>query len=400
MRVVIVGAGQAGAWVAQRLRANDPDCTITLVGEEPWAPYERPPLSKASTTAGDSAPRYILSLEQAAKLDVRLLLGTTVIQIDRARKHVVTREHGELGYDKLVLATGGSARRLPVPGHDLPGVCYLRTWDDATQLRERLKRARSLLVVGGGWIGLEVAATARMLGCNVVVVESSERLCARTVPPWISGYLARQHELRGVTVKLSCQVSSIETHIEGRLVVHTSDGALEADLVAVGVGLQPNIDLAAGCSLEVANGIRVDAFGVTSDPDIYACGDVANQPLVASGERIRFESYANATNHAMTVADHLSGRSIDGKDVPWFWSDQFDIQLQVLGLPSSDGEWVTRGDEGQAKFCLFQVQAGRLQSVISVNMAKELKIAKRWMKADFCPPAHVLRDLTVRLEKV
>ncbi|WP_036595251.1 NAD(P)/FAD-dependent oxidoreductase [Ottowia thiooxydans] len=400
MRVVIVGAGQAGAWVVQRLRANDPDCVITLVGEEPWAPYERPPLSKASFVTDDSAPRFILSVEQAAKLNVSLLLGTTVVQIDRARKCAVTRGHGELAYDKLVLATGGSARRLQVPGHDLPGVCYLRTWEDATQLRGRLNRARTLLVVGGGWIGLEVAASARMLGCNVVLVESSERLCARTVPPWVSGYLARQHELRGVTVKLSCEVSKIELSTEGGLVAHTSDGALDADLIAVGVGLQPNIGLAAACGLEVANGILVDAFGGTSDPDIYACGDVANQPLATSGERIRIESYANAINHAVTVADHLSGRPQDGKDVPWFWSDQFDFQLQVLGYPSGDGEWVTRGDEGQGKFCLFQIQGGVLQSVISVNMARELKLAKRWMKAGVCPPAHVLRDLTVRLDKV
>jgi 3-phenylpropionate/trans-cinnamate dioxygenase ferredoxin reductase subunit len=400
MKVVIVGAGQAGAWVAQRLRANDPDCTITLVGEEPWAPYERPPLSKAAIADGGGAPRFILSEDQAAKLGVRLLLGTKVVAIDRARKHVLTREHGALPYDKLVIATGGSARRLRVPGHDLPGVCYLRTWDDSAQLRERLTQARSLLVVGGGWIGLEVAATARKLGCDVVVVESGERLCARAVTPQVSGYLARQHQLRGVTVKLSCQVDRIERSATGALVAHTNTGIEEADLVAVGVGLEPNVDLAVACGLEVANGIVVDAFGLTSDPDIYACGDVANQPLRSSGERIRFESYANATNHAVAVADHLAGRSVQGGDIPWFWSDQFDFQLQVLGHPSTDGEWVTRGTEGEGKFCLFQIREGRLQSVISVNMAKELKIAKRWMKTDVCPPAHVLSDLAVRLEKV
>jgi len=400
MKVVIVGAGQAGAWVAQRLRANDPECSITLLGEEPWAPYERPPLSKASGSADTGTPRFILSVDQAAKLRVRLMLGTKVVEIDRARKRVLTREHGELPYDKLVLATGGSARRLRVPGHDLSGICYLRTWDDAAQLRERLKQARSLLVVGGGWIGLEVAATAHSLGCSVVVVEAGERLCARTVTPWVSGYLARQHAVRGVVVKLACQLDRIEAGSEGRLVAHTSEGLIEADLVAVGVGLEPNVDLAVACGLDVANGIVVNAFGVTSDPDILACGDVANQPLSASGERIRFESYANATNHAVAVADHLSGRTVAGTDIPWFWSDQFDFQLQVLGHPSSDGEWVTRGDEGDGKFCLFQIRDGRLISVVAVNMAKELKIAKRWMKAEVCPPAHLLSDLNVRLDKL
>lgn len=400
MNVIIIGAGQAGAWVARRLRDKDPECAITLIGEEPWAPYERPPLSKESIAGADEVPRFILSEEQAAALGVDLLLGTKVTSIDRARKQVLTCERGALPYDKLVIATGGSARRLSVPGGNLPGICYLRTWDDALRLRKRLKQARSLLVVGGGWIGLEVAATARKLGRSVVLVESGPRLCGRTVTPRLSDFLARQHALRGVEVKLSCELDGIELNDTGRFMVHTSAGTDEVDLIAVGIGLQPNVELAVACGLEVSNGIVVDACGVTSDPDIYATGDVANQPVPGAGTRIRLESYANATNHAVAVADRIAGEPDQGLDVPWFWSDQFDFQLQVLGHPSNDGQWVTRGDEAQDKFCLFQVHEGRLQSAISVNMARELKIAKRWMKAKVCPPSHMLGDLAVKLEKL
>ena len=402
MNVLIIGAGQAGGGVARRLREKNSDCSITLVGDEPWAPYERPPLSKGAITDADIAngPRFILSQEQANSLGVRLLLGTRVTGIDRAAKVVRTGDGGRFPYDKLVLATGGSARRLTVPGGDLPGVCYLRTWDDAVRLRERMKLARSMLVVGGGWIGLELAATARKLGCGVTLVESGPRLCARTVPARVSDFLGRQHASGGVELKLGCDLHGIDASSDGRLMVRTSQGSEEVDVVAVGIGLQPNVHLAVDCGLEVSNGIVVDAQGRTSDPDIYATGDVANQPLQDAGARIRLESYANATNHAVAVADHILGEPGAGLDIPWFWSDQFDFQLQVLGHPSNDGEWIRRGGDAQTKFCLFQICDGSLQSVISVNMARELKLAKRWMRAKVCPPPQVLGDITVKLEKL
>lgn len=403
MNVVIIGAGQAGAWVARRLRDKDKACSITLVGEESWAPYERPPLSKAAITDADVAqgPRFILSGEQAKSLGLRLLLGTRVTAVDRGGKVVRTRDGRSFPYDKLVIATGGAARRLTVPGADLPGVCYLRTWDDAVQLRRRMKKARSMLVVGGGWIGLELAATARKLGCGVTLVESGPRLCARTVPTRVSDFLGQQHALGGVDVRLGCELHAIEAGSTGRLLAHTSQGSEEVDLVAVGIGLQPNVDLAVDCGLEVSNGIVVDAHGRTSDLDIYATGDVANQPLQGAGARIRLESYANATNHAVAVADHILGAPGEGLDIPWFWSDQFDFQLQVLGHPTNDGAWIRRGaEDAHTKFCLFQIREGSLQSVIAVNMARELKLAKRWMRARSCPPPDVLGDLAVRLDRL
>lgn len=400
MNVVIVGAGQAGAWVAQRLRERDGQCGIVLLGDEPWAPYERPPLSKGSIKADDPAPPFILSQERAEALGIRLITGARATGIDRRRKCVETAGHGAFHYDKLVLATGGRARRLQVPGHDLPAVRYLRTWEDALHVREALRVARSVLVIGGGWIGLEVAATARALGCAVTVVEAGPRLCARSVTPRVSEFLARQHAAQGVTVRLSCRLERMEAGANAGVIVHTSAGAEAADLVLVGVGLEPNTELAAACGLDIANGIVVDASGATSDPDIYATGDVANQPLDGTGARIRFESYANATHHALGVADRIAGQPGPDPDIPWFWSDQFDTQLQVLGLPTEDGEWVARGAEADGKFCLFQIRQGRLQAAVAANMGKEIKLAKRWMKAGRLPDPQLLGDLSVRLDKL
>lgn len=400
MNVVIVGAGQAGAWVAQRLREQDGQCGIVLLGDEPWAPYERPPLSKGAIKGDNPVPPFILTQERAEALGIRLITGARATGIERHGKRVETAGHGVFHYDKLVLATGGRARRLQVPGHDLPEVRYLRTWEDALHLRDAMRVARSVLVVGGGWIGLEAAATARTLGCAVTVVEAGPRLCARSVTPHVSAFLARQHVARGVAIQLSCQLDGIEAHGAGGVVAHTSTGAVTVDLVIVGVGLEPNTELAAGCGLDIANGIVVDRSGVTSDPDIYATGDVANQPLDGTGARIRFESYANATHHALCVADHITGQPSPGQDIPWFWSDQFDFQLQVLGLPSEDGAWVTRGDEAGGKFCLFQIREDRLHAAVAINMAREIKLAKRWMKAGRLPPPQLLGDLSVRLDKL
>ena len=404
MKVVIVGAGQAGAWVARRLRGENPDLSITLIGEEAWAPYERPPLSKASITGGDAAPSYILSTEQAEELNIDLRLGTAATAIDRTGKILQLGNGKSLAYDKLVLATGGRARQLQVPGSDLPGIYYLRTWDDALRLRERLRPGKSIMVVGGGWIGLELASTARKTGCEVTLLESADCLCGRSVTPQISAFLAQQHQQHGVSVQFNARLDKIEAVSDGRLSVYTASGRTDVDIIAVGIGLQPETALAQDAGLDIANGIVVDRFGLTSDPDIYATGDVANQPFQAHASapetRMRFESYANATNHAVGVADHICGDVEKIAEIPWFWSDQYDFQLQVLGTPRPDGQWILRGQMQDNKFCLFQMVGQTVQAVIAVNMAKELKIAKRWMKSGCYPAPELLSNLSVRLEKI
>lgn len=310
-----------------------------------------------------------------------------------------------VAYDRLVLATGGRARKPDIPGSSLDGVYTLRCLDDAARLRGVLQPGRRLLVVGGGWIGLEVAATARRLGLQVSLIESGSRLCARSVPASVSGYLLGLHRRQGVEVHLGGAVTAIErAHGDGPLRVHTHVGLHETDAVVFGIGLEPDTALARACGLQVDNGIVVDACGQTSDPAIYAVGDVANQPCAWLGAppdtRLRMESWANAQNQGIALGAALAGKAMPQQDIPWFWSDQYDVNLQVLGVPSEAGVHVLRGSVDDGKFCLFQLMDDRLHAVVAVNMAKELKLAKRWLKQGRCPGHVELQNPAVRLDRL
>lgn len=408
MKTVIIGAGQAGAWAARTLRQEDPHADIVLLGQEPHAPYERPPLSKSVMAGTDVAPPCLMSAAQAGEMNIDLRLGVTALAIDRTLRLVRLADEagcpaGTVAYDQLVLATGGRARKPAIPGVGLPGVHTLRSIDDAMRLRQYLRPGRTLLVLGGGWIGLEVAATARRLGLDVVLIEGGSRLCARSVPATISSFLLDLHRREGVDVRLNGSVSAIERAAGQTLLrVHTDQGILHADAVVLGVGLEPNVELARSCGLLVADGVVVDAAGRTSDPRIYAVGDVANQPCLWPGgtglERIRLESWANAQNHGVAVGRALAGREPTLQDLPWFWSDQYGVNLQVMGIHGDMGTEVLRGSVQDSKFCLFRLVEGRVQSAVAVNMPKELKLAKRWAKQGRSPTAEQLSDLGLRLE--
>ncbi|MCD0502581.1 NAD(P)/FAD-dependent oxidoreductase [Bordetella petrii] len=403
MKTVIVGAGQAGAWVARTLRQHAPEAQIVLVGQEPHPPYERPPLSKGVMSGAQSEPPCLLPVQQAGELGIRLELGTRAVAIDRARRQVLLEQGPPLAYDTLVLATGGAARQPNIPGGSLPGVHTLRSLDDAVRLRGALQPGRRLLVVGGGWIGLEVAATARLLGLQVCLIEGGSRLCARSVPADISNFLLDLHRRHGVDVQLKGAVIAIEPAADdGALRVRTHRGVELADVVVFGIGLKPNTELAVACGLQVENGIVVDARGQTSDPAIYAVGDVANQPCGWPGAqlRLRLESWANAQGQGIAVGAALAGKPAVPQDLPWFWSDQYDVNLQVLGIPSEAGLRVVRGSMREAKFCVFQIVEETLHSVVAVNMAKELKLAKRWHKQGRCPSTAELQNPDTRLERI
>jgi 3-phenylpropionate/trans-cinnamate dioxygenase ferredoxin reductase subunit len=404
MKTVIVGAGQSGAWVARTLHEHMPDTQIALIGEEMRAPYERPPLSKSVLAGSESDPSYLLSTEQAKSNGIDLRLGVRATGVDRNRKMISLSTGDQIAYDKLVIAAGGRARIPNLSGTALPGVHTLRSWDDAMRIRVALDRGGSrLLVLGGGWIGLEVAATARHLGAQVTLLEGSSRLCARSIPPVISDFLLQRHRDNGVDIRLDSSLSAIERNPDGSLDAVTNLGRLTVDLVVIGVGLAPGVELAVECGLDVDNGIVVDASGKTSDPDIYAVGDVANQPCdwpgMQVGSRIRLESWANAQNQGIAVGRSLAGLPVSRAEMPWFWSDQYDLNLQVLGLPIPEEPYVVRGDMKGDKFCLFQFHEGRLHSVIAVNAARDLKLAKRWMLAGSYPSATQLEDLEFRLDK-
>ncbi|WP_407792362.1 NAD(P)/FAD-dependent oxidoreductase [Pigmentiphaga litoralis] len=404
MNVVIIGAGQAGAWTARSLRTEVPDAHITLIGDEPHAPYERPPLSKGVLAGHQEAPPCLLSATQAQDLNIDLQLSSLVTRIDRSSRTVWHGAEARLPYSHLVLATGGRARPAVVSGADLPGVHTLRSMQDAVRLREAMRSAQRLLVVGGGWIGLEVAATARRMGLDVLLIEHGPRLCARSVPPAISDVLLQMHRREGVEVQFGTTLLSMAARSDGAgLVAETSTGQAESvDLVVLGMGLVPNVELALACGLDVNDGVVVDVTGRTSDPLIYAVGDVARRPCAwpgaIAGSTSRMESWANAQNEGIALGRTLAGRERTAPELPWFWSDQYDSHLQVLGVPQGSPETILRGSVADGKFCMFEMVDGRFQSMIAVNMPKEIKLAKRWNKQNRWPSASALADTTVALE--
>ena len=361
MKVVIVGAGQAGGWAAQTLRDAAFPGEVVMIGDESHPPYQRPPLSK-EVLLGEKPPES--TYLWPAGLPFELVANTRVERIDRASKTLRLSDRREMRYDKLILATGGRVRRL-----DIPGAHYLRTIEDAIGLRLALLGGGNVLVVGGGWIGLEAAAAARSTGCNVTLVEAADRLCGRVMPAMVSDYLKSLHERHGVDIRLN-----------GTLNLHS------ASTIVVGIGIVPNVELAEAAGLQVDNGIRVDRFGVTSDPDIVAVGDVANL------DGIRLESWANAQNQAISAAKTLAGIETPYREIPWFWSNQYHVNLQFLGLPKPGQEVVLRGDPGCDKFTLFFLDGPHIAAVVAANNMRDLKIAKRLMESETPVEQEILRD--------
>lgn len=399
MDVVIVGAGQAGAWVARSLRLGGHEGGITLLGRELHAPYERPPLSKGVLSGTEAHPPVLLDPQQCDALRVDFRPGVEVVDIDRSRHQVRCADGSVVPYGKLVLATGGRPRPLSCPGADLPHVHALRTIEDSRAIARQLVPGNRVLVIGGGWIGLEVAATARAKQVNVMLLEAGSRLCARSLPPRFSEFLLEKHREEGVEVRLSTTVSSITAGRQRALAVQLPGGAQEFDAVVVGIGLLLETGLAEACGLEVRDGIVVDQTGRTSDPDIYAVGDVANQPSTWAGGRLRLESWANAQNQAIAVGKALAGEDVAYDEIPWFWSDQYNLNIQVLGMPLNDVEGIQRGSVEAGQFSVFQFSGERLHSVISVNAPRDIKVAKRWLKQGTCPSPEVIADPSVRLDK-
>jgi 3-phenylpropionate/trans-cinnamate dioxygenase ferredoxin reductase subunit len=367
--VVIVGAGQAGFQVAASLRAEGYEGPIALIGEEANLPYQRPPLSKAFM----AGKQYIeatalrpLAFYQTHRID--LMTGAKVTGIDRVSRSVMLAAGGNVPYDAVVLAVGARNRILPAKGAELDGICYLRTDAEAVEIRQRLEHARDIVVIGGGFIGLELAAAARTLGKPVRVLEVQSRLMPRVVSPILSQFYRDLHASQGVEISLSVQLSEIVGH-QGKVSgVVLSDGSVcPADLVLVGIGVVPNIELACDAGLSVSNGIVVDEYLRTEDESIYAIGDCAEHPNPFAGGRVRIESVQNAVDQAKCIAAVIVGRSESYRAVPWFWTDQFDIKLQMAGLSGGSGQVVTRGEPESRKFSLFYFRDGRLAAVDSVN---------------------------------
>jgi 3-phenylpropionate/trans-cinnamate dioxygenase ferredoxin reductase subunit len=400
-RYVIIGAGHAGGRAVEAMRMAGFEGDIVLVGAEQHLPYERPPLSKEVLQAqpGYEFP-YIRSREYYDEQRIQLRLGIAATSIATKEKSVTLADSEQLSFDKLLLTTGGSVRHIQIPGADQSGVYYLRTLEDSIAIESNLAGDKNIVVIGGGFIGLEVAASARQRGCNVIVLEIADRLLGRGVPPSVSNYFLKLHQSHDVDIRLNTGVQSIEgnTHLSG---VVTSDGELlPADLVIIGVGIVPETKLAEQAKLKIDNGIVVNEFCQTSDPSIFAAGDVTNHFNPFVGRHIRLEAWQCAQNMAIAAAKIMCGHKTPYVEVPWMWSDQFDSNLQVAGMPESWEDIVTRGDTASGKFTGFVLRDGKISGAISVNQPRDLRLVRRMMDAGKSYSAEELADESISMREL
>jgi len=366
--VVIIGGGQGGFQVAASLRTEGYEESITLIGDEPHVPYQRPPLSKGFLL-GKQEQRHA-ELRPAAFYEAQriTLVTARATTIDREARRVALDSGEHIEYNTLVLATGARNRLLP---HG--NVLYLRTLAEATDIRQRLAAAQDVIVIGGGFIGLEVAAAARTLGKQVTVIEGLRRLMARVVAPIVSEYFRSQHEAKGVDILLNATLQGISE----KEVLLGERIRRPADLVIAGIGVVPNVELAHEAGLPVGNGITVNEYLQTPDERIYAIGDCAESPNSYAGVLCRLESVQNAVDQAACVAKAIVGHPAPYGAVPWFWTDQYDIHLQMAGLPAGFDQVVTRGDPQTRKFSVFYFRGGRLCAVDSINRPADHMAARK-----------------------
>ncbi|HEX4365775.1 MAG TPA: FAD-dependent oxidoreductase [Rhodopila sp.] len=378
--IVIAGAGHAGGSAAAMLRQMGWQGAITLVGDEPIPPYQRPPLSKAwlqgAATAESLALRPAKFYPEAS---IALRLATSVTRFDRTAK-TVTLSNGEaLSYDYLILALGARPRRLPLPGADLDGVLELRSAADADRLKAALYPGARLAVIGGGYIGLEAAASARALGAEAIIVERESRVLARVACPLLSDFFHTFHRGQGVAIEVNAQVAALEGTNGQVTGVRLGDGRLiPCDAALIGVGAIANDELAREAGLACNNGIVVDLAARTSDPAIFAIGDCTSRPLPLYERTGRLESVPNALEQAKQAAAAICGKPAPAPEVPWFWSDQYDLRLQIAGMPFDTSEIALRGDVAAGKFALFHLtEDGTVQAVEAVNAATEFMGGRR-----------------------
>ena len=403
--VVVVGAGQAAAQFVEALRRRGYGGAISVFGEEPWLPYQRPPLSKKYLAGGLPVDR--LQLRQAAfyaEQKVDLHLGQTVTRLERSARQVRLADGSAHPYDALVLATGSRPRSLPLPGIDLGAVHVLRSIADADALRADALRALDrpagrAVILGGGYVGLEVAATLRQLGLEVTVLEVAERVMNRVVAEPVSRWYEAEHARRGVDIRLGARPLALEGDTEGRVrAVVTAAGTLPADVVVLGVGVLPNDGLARDADLPCENGIQVDERCRTADPAIHAIGDCTNHPSVHYGGRVRLESVDNAVEQANTAAADLLGIEARHERVPWFWSDQYEHKLVIVGLSQGHDQVVLRGDPASGAFSCCYLRDGELLAIDTINVAKDHLAARKLIPARLRPDPSRLADPSIALK--
>lgn len=402
---IIVGGSHAAAQALATLKTNKWPGKITLVSADGYLPYHRPPLSKTYLSGVKHIDQILIrpaNFYEGDQIDVRL--NTRVTSIDRSARRIHLDDHSDLAYSKLILVTGARVRRITTPGHNLPGVFYLRDITDVDHIREHLPEARNAVIVGGGYIGLETASALRALGLNVTIVEALPRVLARVTTEEISAFYTRIHQEEGVKVVTDAGVTAFKGSRNVQSVELASGEEIPADLVIVGIGVIPETDLAEEAGLEVDNGIVVDEYARTSDPDILAAGDCTSHYNPIYDRRLRLESVQNATDQAKVAANTVCGNLAPYNALPWFWSDQYDLKLQIAGLSQGFDQVVIRGSTTSGRsFAAFYLQQGRLLAVDAVNRPKEYMVCRKALTQHgvaLTPDIGQLADESVNLQEI
>ena len=393
-RVIIVGAGHAAGQAATSLRQKKYAGEIVMFGDEPYIPYQRPPLSKAFLAGDLTVERLYFKPENFyPDHDVTLKLNTRVDRIDAVAHTVTTCDDETLDYSKLIFATGSRVRELPIPGNDLEGVHYLRSIADVEAMQKGFADGAKLVVVGGGYIGLEVAAVAVKRGLDVTILETESRVMHRVVAREISQFFQDMHVEEGAKLALGRRVQQINGK-DGKVVsVACADGFnVDADMVVIGIGIIPNVELAEAAGLKCSNGIVVDENCQTTDPDILAIGDCTRHPNGLLGRHLRLESVHNAIEQGKTAAANIIGEPAPYNQVPWFWSDQYNVKMQIAGMSDVHEQFVLRGDPATRSFSAFYLQQGKIVAVDAINSPREFMIGKKLVAAGAKIPVADLAD--------
>ena len=396
--MVIIGAGHAAGQAAASLRQEKYTGSITIIGDEPHLPYQRPPLSKAYLSGSQEVERVYLRAEKFYHdKDIDLKLSTRATAIDPDAKVVELEDGSSIDYDKLLISTGSRPRILNITGSDLGGIHYLRTIDDVDGIRAEMREGANLVIVGGGYIGLEVAAVGVEQGLNVHVLEMEDRILQRVTTPTMSKYYDELHRGRGVNIHTNTGVTGFSGDGKVQKVL-CGDTEFAADMVIVGIGIVPNIELAQAAGLTCDNGIVVDDHCQTSNPDIYAAGDCTNHPNALLDRRLRLESVPNAMDQARTSAANMLGGDKNYAAIPWFWSDQYELKLQMVGFSADGNREVLRGDMASNQFAVFYLRDNTVVAADAVNSPKEFMLCKQLVGKE--ADATVLADSTSDLKSL
>ena len=396
--LVIIGAGQSAIQCITSLKKEGYTGSITMIGEEEHLPYQRPPLSKGFLEDSINKERlYFKKLDFFTENKIQLKLGTTANKVDLENNLVFLSDETNLGFDKLVFATGSRVRKLDFPGNDLSSIHYLRGLDDAESIKNDLERSKEVVIIGAGYIGLEVAAIAAKKNVTVSVIEMAERVMNRTVDPQISDYYLKLHQNNGVKFIFNNSLKEIKGSKKVESVLCSDGSEIKADMVIIGAGIIPNVELAEYAGVICDNGILVDEFGQTNHKNIYACGDCTSHPNKLLNRQLRLESVHNAMEQSKTVAFSAIAKPLEYNQVPWFWSDQYDHKLQIVGLSGEHDNVVMRGNTKDQKFMLFYTKDNQLIAVDAVNNTKEFLICRKLVANKVKIKSEMISDIDTNL---